>query len=214
MSHYKDPYSTTSTILRSPWPGLIVQKNGVGDDRLPSAYTCFSTLPSWLSGWCGVIGWSVGDAFTFSYRNVDADFGPSSYDHGSVENHLLHERKTSHIGDTPIFHGTMITRGTVGILLLLYQNKKCKDKNARKARNSSAKAMKIDEVNEMNELHESWRFPLNGNDGNKAILTQFFPTICFYTLYLGKSPCETSSVGKNVFTCSNHPRCKSKRCFT
>eukprot|EP00438_Fugacium_kawagutii_P010039 Skav212671 [mRNA] locus=scaffold1227:680479:692936:- [translate_table: standard] len=24
--------------------GLIVQKNGVGDDRLPSAYTCFSQL--------------------------------------------------------------------------------------------------------------------------------------------------------------------------
>ena len=58
---------------RKYFAGLIVQKNGVGDERLPSAYTCFSgahafrevngQIPVWLtvqyvpSGpWSGHVG--------------------------------------------------------------------------------------------------------------------------------------------------------------
>ena len=60
--------------------GLIVQKNGVGDDRLPSAYTCFSAYcpVGWTNGG-GHVGchwscpFSAGWCFSCWKRNVNND---------------------------------------------------------------------------------------------------------------------------------------------
>ena len=80
---------------RKKTPGLIVQKNGVGDDRLPSAYTCFSRRAQG-HGFCGSCSpWKMA-GFQQWKTMVDKHFMGSSIKNGgfNCEKQLMHGDST------------------------------------------------------------------------------------------------------------------------